>query len=183
MVVKAAIPLAEATRIADAVVADLEPHCERVAVAGSLRRQTAKVGDLEIVAIPKVVPGGLWGTEVQNALWTHLHTSEAYRFLKGDRPDARMHQLNLAAHAEVQLDLFLAQSDNWGWIYLLRTGSADFSQRILTLWKKRHGLWREPGSVDGRLVTRGGHPVATPEEEPIFAMLGMPFVAPEQRHA
>jgi DNA polymerase/3'-5' exonuclease PolX len=93
-----------------------------------------------------------------------------------------MHQMSLVAHEGLQLDLFLAQPDNWGWIYLLRTGSADFSQRILTLWKKRHGLWREPGSVDGRLVTRGGHPVATPDEESIFTMLGIPFVAPAQRH-
>src|SRR2546430_12519050 len=123
MMVKTAIPLAEATRIADAVVADLEPHCERVAIAGSLRRQKAEVGDLELVAIPKMVLGGLWGTEEQNALWTHLQTSGAYRFLKGNRSDARMHQLSLVVHAGVQLDLFLAQTDNWGWIYLLRTGS------------------------------------------------------------
>jgi DNA polymerase/3'-5' exonuclease PolX len=183
MMVKTAIPLAEATRIADAVVADLEPHCERVAVAGSLRRQKAEVGDLELVAIPSMVSGGLFGTERINALWTHLQTSDRYRFLKGERPDARMHQLSVVAHKGMQLDLFLAQPDNWGWIYLLRTGSAEFSQRILTLWKKTHGLWREPGSVDGRLVTRGGHPVATPDEETIFTMLGIPFVAPEQRHA
>jgi hypothetical protein len=55
MMVKMAIPLTEATRIVDAVVADPELHCECVAVAGSLRRQKAEVGDLEIVAIPKVV--------------------------------------------------------------------------------------------------------------------------------
>jgi DNA polymerase/3'-5' exonuclease PolX len=60
--VKTTIPLAAATRIADAVVADLEPHYECVAVAGSLRRQKVEVRDLDMVAIPKTVLSGLWGT-------------------------------------------------------------------------------------------------------------------------
>jgi hypothetical protein len=53
----------------------------------------------------------------------------------------------------------------------LRTGSAEFSQRILTLGKKAHGLWHVPGSVDGRLMTRGGHPVATPDVERNFTIV------------
>jgi hypothetical protein len=62
MMVKTATPVAEATRIADAVVADLEPHCERAAMAGSLRRQKVEVGEQEMVAILNTVLSGLRGT-------------------------------------------------------------------------------------------------------------------------
>ena len=40
-------------------------------------------------------------------------------------------QLALPMHADLQLDLFLAQPDNWGPTLLVRTGSAAFSTAIL----------------------------------------------------
>jgi hypothetical protein len=65
----------------------------------------------------------------------------------------------------VQLDLFLAQPDNWGLTLLVRTGSAAFSTALLARWKRRQGISRDqPGSVDGRLVIRDGRVVPTPEE-------------------
>ncbi len=53
-------PLAEGEAIASALVADLEPYCARIQVAGSIRRRKEMVGDIEIVAIPRYEPDGLF---------------------------------------------------------------------------------------------------------------------------
>jgi DNA polymerase (family 10) len=175
-------PLPDAERIAAAIVAELAPSCARIQVAGSVRRRKEVVGDIEIVAIPRYVPAGLFGDCTTNLLWEHLHASDAYRFTKGDHPAGRYYQLTLPRHAGVQLDLFLAQPDNWGLTLLLRTGSAPFSTAMLARWKRLQGLGRDQlGSIDGRLVTRDDRVVPTPEEETVFQLLGMQPVPPERR--
>jgi DNA polymerase/3'-5' exonuclease PolX len=175
-------PLTEAERIAAAIVADLAPFCARIQVAGSVRRRKEFVGDIEVVAIPCYAPAGLFGDCMANLLWEHLHASDAYRFTKGDHANGRYYQLVLPAHPGLQLDLFLAQPDNWGLTLLVRTGSAAFSTAMLARWKRRQGLGRaQPGSVDGRLVTRDGRAVPTPEEATVFQLLEMQPVPPEQR--
>jgi DNA polymerase/3'-5' exonuclease PolX len=175
-------PLAEADEIASAIILDLLPVCERIQVAGSVRRRQERVGDIELVAIPRYEPAGLFGDQRTNALWAHLHASGAYHFTKGDHPDGRYYQLALTAHPDLQVDIFLAQPENWGLTLLVRTGSAAFSTAILARWKRMQGLGREqPGSVNGRLVTRSGQVVPTPEEETIFHLLGMDPVEPERR--
>jgi hypothetical protein len=68
----------------------------------------------------------------------------------------------------LQLDLFVAQPDNWGLTLLVRMGSAAFGPALLARWKRRQGLGHDqPGTVDGRLVTRDGRVVPTPEEEKV----------------
>jgi hypothetical protein len=53
---------------------------------------------------------------------------------------------------------------------------------LLARWKRRHGLGHaQPGSVDGRLVTRDGRAVSTPEEETVLQLLGLQPVPPEWR--
>ena len=108
--------------------------------------------------------------------------ADAYRFTKGDHPAGRYYQLTLPKHTGLQLDLFLAQPDNWGLTLLVRTGSAAFSTALLARWKRRQGIGRDqPGSVDGRLVTRDGRVGPTPEEETVLQLLGMQPVPPERR--
>jgi DNA polymerase/3'-5' exonuclease PolX len=174
--------LQEAESIARAIVADLLPCCGRIDVAGSVRRRKELVGDIELVAIPRYTAAGLFGDRRANALWEHLHSSGAYRFTKGDNPEGRYYQLALPAHADLQVDLFLAQPDNWGLTLLVRTGSAEFSTAILARWKKVQGIGRDAaGSIDGRLVTRDGAVVPTPEEETVFSLVGLAPIPPECR--
>jgi DNA polymerase/3'-5' exonuclease PolX len=175
-------PLAEAEQIASAIMGDLAPSCQRVAVAGSVRRREAEVGDLEIVAVPALLPAGLFGDEQENALYAHLHArSGRYRFVKGDHPGGTYYQLLLRDEG-MQLDLFTAQADNFGLILLIRTGSAAFSQAALTQWKRVQGIGPEQaGSRNGYLVTKEGGVVATPEEQDVFDAMKMPFLAPERR--
>ncbi len=51
---KRAIPLALARKAAQKLLAQLEPHCERIEIAGSIRREKEEIGDIELVAIPKM---------------------------------------------------------------------------------------------------------------------------------
>lgn len=179
---KQAYPLADAERLAALVIADLTSVCDRIEIAGSIRRRQETVGDIELVAIPRYELAGLFGDMRQNALWAHLTASDEYVFTKGDNPDGRYYQLALPDRPEMQVDLFLATPESWGWILLMRTGSAAFSTEILTRWKRLHGIPRDlQGSIDGRLVDHHGRPVATPDEETIFRMLHVPFMPPERR--
>jgi len=175
-------PLAEAERIASEIIADLLPVCERIQVAGSVRRRKELVGDVELVAIPRYEPAGLFGDCHTNALWMHLHAGERYRFAKGDHAEGRYYQLALPVYPGLQVDLFLAQPDNWGLTLLVRTGSAAFSAGVLARWKRVQGIGREgAGSVNGRLVTRAGIVMPTPDEESVFRLIGMAPVPPEHR--
>jgi len=133
-------PLAEAERIAGLVVTDLAPYCDRISVAGSVRRQKSEVGDLELVAIPARGAGGLFGDIATNLLWEHLHASDRYRFTKGDNPNGRYYQLALTAYPDLQVDLFLAEADNWGLTLLVRTGSAEFSARLRRVLRLQQAL-------------------------------------------
>ena len=47
--------LQEAAHIAEKILAMLAPHCEPgfIHIAGSIRRNTADAGDIEIVCLPK----------------------------------------------------------------------------------------------------------------------------------
>jgi DNA polymerase (family 10) len=177
-------PLADAEQIATAIVGDLGPYCDRIAIAGSVRRKKEMVGDIELVAIPRYVAAGLFGDRTANLLWQHLHAGETYHFTKGDNPDGRYYQLAIPMYPGVQVDLFLAQPDNWGLTLLVRTGSAEFSAAVLARWKRVQGIGRDrPGSVDGRLVTRDGRVVPTLEEETVFYLLGVQPIEPERRSA
>lgn len=51
-------PLLEAGDAACQIVNALRPQCERIEIAGSIRRQKQWVGDIEIVYIPSIVTSG-----------------------------------------------------------------------------------------------------------------------------
>lgn len=178
---KVARRLAEAQDIAAQVVADLTPYCHTVDIAGSVRRGKADVGDLEIVARPRwELAGGLFGDISTNMLHLHLTNEPQYRWLKGNNPNGRYYQLML--DDSMQLDLFLADEDNYGLILLIRTGSSEFSASMLARWKRVQGIGPDQrGSVNGRLVTRDGVVIPTPTEAAVFAACRVPFIPPHER--
>ena len=77
----------------------------------------------------------------------------------------------------IKLDLFFAERGNWGLIYAIRTGSAEYSHKVLaTEWVKR-GYKSEGG-----YLLYNGRKILVLEEEDLFKRIGVPFVEPEFRN-
>ncbi len=186
---KQRIPLAQAEYLAAELVALLSPACVRIEVAGSIRRRKATVGDVELVMVPKLEaemdmfglkPGGSRNLldELADALFVS-GTLEARQDING-RPRWGS-RYKAAMYRGFAVDLFsVLQPAQWGTIFLIRTGSAKFSHRLVT--QRRQGgcmpAWMQ--ERDGALWSHG-EMVPTPEETDVFAALGLPFVPPEQR--
>lgn len=183
-----------ALAIAQRLIEAMRPHCERIELAGSLRREKSGVRDLEIVAIPhrvEVVSGATLfetTTEMRSELH-HWAATEAVahgvRWIKpvtseiidwAPKPDAKyLRALVTAPEGQIKLDLFLCRAENWGIIHLIRTGSAEFSQAVVT----RARAIGKP--IAGGTLTENGKDIATPEEADVFRVLGLHQVVPAWR--
>lgn len=183
-------PLSDALVAAQAVVDLLAPGCERIEVAGSIRRRAAEVKDIEIVAVPRYY-GGMFGALHDDLLNDTI--GSALRSLRlacrntvtGEKlsaaykmSDRRFYPLFFyPAIGRWPVDLFVVRGDaQWGALMAIRTGPADYSKKLVTTCRKR-GLH----CTEGRLVDSEGRTVDTPEEEDFIRECGLPFLPPEQR--
>ncbi len=167
--------LLRAVSIAEHWIGRLSAYCDRIKIAGSIRRKCPVVGDIEIVCIPKVitVTDGLFDKKkIRNPGFAEALKGAV--ILKGDPIDGKYMQFNLPQG--IKLDLFTATRENWGFIYAIRTGSSEFSQFLAKRWVK----WGYKG-VDGYL-TRDGVRIPTPTEKSFFMLLGLDVVPPAKRN-
>lgn len=164
---KKKFPYEDALRIAHATLEQLRPHCVRAEIAGSIRRRKSEVGDIEIVIIPKPYELGLFESGIASVVnkWKKVRGELPCKYTQRILPEG------------IALDLFFAEEDNWGNIFAIRTGSADYSHKILaTQWVKRGFksidgyLWREDERYDIR------------EESDLFRLIGIPHIEPEYRN-
>jgi DNA polymerase/3'-5' exonuclease PolX len=176
--VKTKMPLAEAERIGRSMVNALLPLCERVELAGSIRRRAPFVGDIEIVAIPKQV------TDMFGAV---LPLSSDHAL---NRPDWSLYgsvkvdgskQKKILLLQGIQLDLFIVTPPaQWGVQFLLRTGPADYSHKMVTA-RKYGGCMPSHLRVQGGAVWSNNHVIPTPEESDVYTLFGLGYVPPEMR--
>lgn len=176
------IDLLEADRIAVDVIRHISPSLSRGEIAGSVRRRKDVVGDIEIVAI----------SEDRERLVALL--SDVGQHIKPGVPgvipwtpklDAKYFRLRLKEG--MNLDLFMASPENWGGLFLMRTGSgADlngnsfngFTPGIFSRWKKLSGGGRMTNCMP---TMPTGEQLWIPEEQDFFDLLEMDFVPPELR--
>jgi len=193
-------PWLEAHLVASIVTERLRPYCQRIEVAGSIRRKTKFVNDIEIVAIPNLEAEqhDMFADDNTSTIWpgrriigeivdyfpkikiTHgTHAGEIIdtggTSITKDGP--RYIQFTHQGH---QVDLFLTTPEKWGVIYAIRTGPAEFSKKLVT--EQRTGGFMPDGFKvkDGR-VWFGSTAHDTPDELSLFALYGMDMIAPEDR--
>lgn len=176
-------PLAEAERVARALVEALAPACERIEIAGSVRRKKPEVSDLELVAVPRLIDGAsvdLFSPPPKESLLDiflrDLERSGRLVQHPTSKADGPRYKKRWAPKAGMQVDLFVVLPPaEWGAIFAIRTGPADYSARAVTALRSR-GLRCEGGQV-----WRGNTVLPCPDEASFFAHCGMPLVPPEDR--
>ncbi|MCC6457844.1 MAG: hypothetical protein IT328_23005 [Caldilineaceae bacterium] len=172
-------PYAQVMHVASGLVEQLRPACHRIEIAGSLRRKRPMVGDIEIVAIPRM-DVDLFGTPLDTTELDHLLAQCPVDIHKNGKKYKQFTYFAPLGYT-YKADLFLQPDPaTWGVNFLLRTGSADFSRRMVTS-KAYGGLKPNDLEVrDGR-VWDDGHALHTPEEIYIFEYWGMTYLEPENR--
>lgn len=179
-------PLQKAKLEADRLLGLLEHHTERIAIAGSIRRERTTVKDIEIVCVTKYVPVSkdLFGKVSRFVDLIEERVEElvrsgvlVFRDVNGRKLNGPKYKALELCDSSIAVDLFIVRAPaTWGVIYLLRTGSGDFNKRLLKVVERR-GMKMS----DGRLL-RNGIAIETPEELDVFRVLRAKYVEPRERN-
>jgi DNA polymerase/3'-5' exonuclease PolX len=160
------LELLEAEKVAAQVKAAVEENCYKIEVAGSIRRQKAKVHDVDFVVVSQ--------SDVQ---WHKIN--EKLKQLKA-KPICSGNSVIKAfvpcQNGFFQVDFYRAKPSTFGIHLLVRTGSAD------------HNMW-----LAGRAISKGmrikyseglikdDKIVAGEDEKEVFAILDLPCPLPSER--
>ncbi len=136
---RAGLSLADGKQIAAEVIEMIKPFCERIEVAGSIRRLRPVVNDVDIVVIPSNLvalvdrirgPGNYGAAEVKI-----LH------FL----------------YKNVAVDIYIADQESWATLLLIRTGSREHNIHLAARAKTKG--WQLKANGEG-LLNEGGMRIA-----------------------
>jgi DNA polymerase/3'-5' exonuclease PolX len=177
----------------------LPGYCQ---IAGSVRREKADCGDLELVVIP--IPGAprpefgqkrpftshlervLAGLEWSKRLGMRIKDGPKYKQIVIPTENYGIKTLN-----GFYLDLFIVRPETWGVLFTLRTGCAEFSMKCVTprnyggylpndckvedgrVWRYAQGDFCAPGAK--------GFALNTPEECDFLELLRLGWVEPRER--
>ncbi len=190
-------PAAEVRPIAERIVEELRPYCERIEIAGSLRRRCEYVSDIEIVCEPRTGDvtraddGDLFAsTHTLNLLDDYVSAQLAGPVdwqprldRNGRRACGRRYKRLLVDG--VPLDLFsVIPPAQWSVILAIRTGPAEFSRRLVT--QRSHGgylpdRYRVREGVLSMRTDTGGAAVPIDTEHELFDAIGIDWIEPEER--
>lgn len=183
-----AITLREARSFVAHFLPQMQPFCDRIEIAGSVRREVQWINDIEVVAIPKSTlvdvedsPGDMFNppttkkVRMRDPGWGQTIERLAAEIVRGRKVhEAKATQF--ITHNGIKVDLFTAVPDSWGYIMAIRTGSVTYSQGLASRWVKL-GYKGEDG-----MLTRYGKPVPVREEIELFGLLGIKYMEPRYRH-
>lgn len=162
--------LSKALKIANEVLKQLAPYCNRIEIAGSIRREKPEVKDIEIVAIPKPYETGLFESGIASVV-------NKWQKVKGELGYGKCKYTQRILPEGIKLDLFFAEADNFGNIFLIRTGDWEFSKRFMGVMLPRNGYKQADG-----YLKHGDKTIPCPEEADLFTRAGLKYIEPKNRN-
>ncbi|MGN6555627.1 MAG: hypothetical protein ACTHLW_18115 [Verrucomicrobiota bacterium] len=184
---KLRFPNAVGMKVAAELCAALKLTCEKLVVAGSLRRRKATIGDVEILYISKCEvrqdPDDMFSkitVKLADEVIASLEKSgvlERRKNVNGSEMYGPKNKLMRHKETGLPVDLFAATPENWFNYLVCRTGPADSNTRICMAAQARGWKWNPYGVG----FSRGDEIQAVASEEEVFAFVGLPFEKPEGR--
>ncbi|GAI65861.1 unnamed protein product [marine sediment metagenome] len=167
--------LERAKAIAEELKRLLEPACDRIEIAGSIRRQKPEVGDIELLCIPRHVAGvdqldrEIGALMIQGILG-HRRTRRGSR-IYGPKNKLMIHINGIG------VDIFSTDEQCWPVALVVRTGGKETNKRIATAALRKRWHFHAYGSgfstPDGEIVCRS--------EREVFELVGLPYQEPWER--
>jgi DNA polymerase/3'-5' exonuclease PolX len=188
------LPREQVLPVATALHAALKPSCDRIVIAGSLRRQKPDVGDIEIVAVPtyRLFPD-LWDelipeenpSELEAALKALLDAGTIEWDTKVRRNGPSYKRFIVPQLGGMPMELFLCDEEEFGYQCMIRTGDVDFTRAMMT--ERRLSVGLKPTNIDckgGAKIMRNGKmvPLMLYSEADLFAAWGLPVLPPCERN-
>ena len=145
--------------VAEDFILRIQPYCFRTEIAGSIRRGELEPNDIEIVAIPK-------------DLMALKSIMDKQDYIKGKFPS----KYSQIRYQREKIDIFWCSKENWGNIFLIRTGDWHFSKWIMGSKTREVGLRQREG-----YLWKGDERLNCFEEMDVFKLLGMDYIEPNKR--
>ena len=173
--------LAHARELGMQVVEALSPACERLLLAGSVRRDKPQPKDIEIVYVPILVETSL------DLFTTGLYPATEAKIV--DLVHAGFWQFDLQTrrnepkykrliYKNTVIELFRATRENWGLILALRTGPTDFNHLLVDRFR---GAMPVDMQMKSGYLWQRGQRLPTPTESDFFTAIGIPLWPPHER--
>lgn len=174
--------------VADGLVELLSPVCERIEIAGSLRRKKLRVGDVELVYVPKTRPvTDLLGEvcavhNLVDELLSDLIADgrlEKRLNVKGSTSWGEKNKLALHVPSGIPVDLFSITQAAFENYMVCRTGPASLNLEIAMRAQRKSFKWC-PYDGGFRSMSAGTlHPVRA--EKDVFDFVGLDYMPPPAR--
>jgi len=171
----------------------IRPLCERVVIAGSLRRGKAEVGDVEIVYISRYLdwpdPEDMLGRVIRTNVMDHalslmLKLGVIKRRLKENGSPTWGPENKLAVHcgSGMPVDLFETDAQAWANYLVCRTGGEQTNTAIASAAKSIGWKWNPYGEGFTRMFgPDAGRVFTVREEKDVFEFVGLDYLEPNKR--
>jgi DNA polymerase (family 10) len=162
----AELDLKEAERLAHQFKAAVEAQCERIEVAGSIRRQKTKVHDIDFVVVTK-----------NDADWQKISDKLKHLKAKSNCSGNSVIKAFLPCQNSLfQVDFYRAKPSTFGIHLLVRTGSADHN-----VWLAGYAISKGMRIKYSEGLIKDNSVIAGETEKGVFEALGLPCPLPSER--
>lgn len=180
--------LEQAEPIANKILLELLPYCNKIDIAGSVRRKREYVKDIEIVCVPKTnLSFDVFDFPQINR--DRLFIKQVYalgRLVKGNPINGRY--VKILVRDEIKIDIFITTPEDYYRIFAIRTGPAEYSHKtIARKWSQMGWVGTPEGLRLKKQIDQEEKPInlilppAWKSERDFFAWLGIVYLDPEDR--
>lgn len=169
--------LERAKAIAERLKELLEPSCDQIEIAGSIRRQKPEVGDIELLCIPKYVSGvDMLDAKIQTLI--QLGTMDFRRNKLERRVYGPKNKLLLHRESGIGVDIFSTTEECWPVALVVRTGGEKTNKEIASRAIERGMRFHAYGR--GFTLADGSELVCHSEAD-VFKAVGLAYREPWER--
>jgi DNA polymerase/3'-5' exonuclease PolX len=182
------VPASNAIIAAEEIVECLAPHCERIEIAGSLRRGRTEVNDIEILYVPKIrreadlrdlfktIEVDCANEFLDGLLRSKLVSKRANK--NGVFAWGQKNKLGIHLPSGIAVDFFSTDEEKWWVALVIRTGGKDTNLKLTTGAQARG---RSLNAYGCGVTNSDGSITRAMSEHDVFELCGVAYLEPEAR--